>query len=83
MGYRAHATATPAYYLSRALVTLSIRNELAERAGTGLAVFTTPVNVSGARGALLNDIATAFSSPVPANYAPAQLAMAPRLTKSF
>jgi hypothetical protein len=79
--FRAHTSTSPAYFLSKALVLLSVRNELSQR--TEIAAYPHPLETAGARNPLFAELASLFASHQPLNSTPRQLALAPRFSRSL
>lgn len=79
--FRAHAAATPSYYLSKALVALSVRAELETRYThpTGVHPLFTP----GSHNPLFVELAAVFATHQPFHTAPRQVALSPRFAHSF
>lgn len=79
--FRAHVSDNPSYFLAKALVLVSIRNELATRADP--AHLTSPLATNGANNPLFAELASVFLKHQPINTPPKQLALAPRFSRSF
>lgn len=75
--YREAVGVEPAYYLTKALALLSIRGELSKQ-GT-----PEPLAGNGARGPLFAELASIFAAHQPLNSGSAQIALAPRFSRSF
>lgn len=79
--FRAHVSASPAYFLTKALVVLSLRKELAQRFDQ---TYTPrPLESSGASSALFVELAQTMPSAAVSPLSADVVTLAPRFTKNF